>query len=121
MSNFNQNVEDALSQDDEEFLRRLDDEPGLFVQMGNAFQERLKYWTAYAFIMSLMLFGGAVYCFWQLLQTDNARDAILWATGVWWGFLAVGLIKIWFWMRMNHLAVLREIKRVELHLVRGAV
>ena len=46
MSNFNQNLENALSQDDEEFLRSLDDEPGLFVQMGSAFHGRLKYWTA---------------------------------------------------------------------------
>ncbi len=121
MSNFNQNLEDALSQDDEEFLRRLENEPGLFAQVGNAFQGRLKYWTAFAFFQSLVLFGAAIYCFWQLLGADSARDAILWATGVWSCFLAVGLFKIWFWMRMNHLAMLREIKRIELHLVRGAV
>lgn len=120
MSNFNQNLEDALSQDDEEFLHSLDNEPGLFAQMGSAFHGRLKYWTAFAFIQSLVLFGAAIYCFWQLLGSESAREAILWATGVWSTLLAVGLFKIWFWMRMNHLATLREIKRMELHLVRDA-
>jgi hypothetical protein len=34
--------------------------------------------------------------------------------------IAVGLLKIWFWMRMNHLALLRELKRIELRLVRAS-
>lgn len=35
------------------------------------------------------------------------------------GMLAVAMIKMWFWMRMNHLALLRELKRIELRLARG--
>lgn len=121
MSDFHQNLDAALSEEDEAFLKRLDDEPGLIQQMSNAFQGKLKFWTAYAFVMSFVLFGVAVFCVWNLFQAESTRDLVLWATGVWCTMLSVGLIKVWFWMRMNHLAVLREIKRVELYLARNTV
>ncbi|WP_420430444.1 DUF6768 family protein [Hyphobacterium sp.] len=119
MSDFNTTLNQALTEDEESFLRRLDDEPGLFEQMGNAFQGKLRFWTVYLFVMSFTLFGAAIYCFWQLFNAETTRELILWATGVWCLFLAVGLSKIWFWMRMNHLAMLREIKRVELYLAKN--
>ncbi|GJL96571.1 MAG: hypothetical protein DHS20C06_03880 [Hyphobacterium sp.] len=121
MSDFHQNLDDALSEEDEAFLKRLDDEPGLIEQMSGAFQGKLKFWAAYAFAMSFFLFGAAIFCFWQLYQAETTRDLVLWATGVWCAMLSVGLIKIWFWMRMNHLATLREIKRVELYMARNRV
>ncbi|WP_421789444.1 DUF6768 family protein [Hyphobacterium sp.] len=120
MSDFQSRLSASLSEEDEAFLRRLDDEPGLFQQMGNAFQGKLKFWTAYAFVMSFIIFGLAIYCFVQLLGAESTRELILWATGVWCALLSVGLTKIWFWMRMNHLAMLREVKRIELLVSKGA-
>jgi hypothetical protein len=119
MSDFNTTLREAMTEDDEAFLRRLEDEPGLFQQVANAFQGKLKFWVAYAFVMSFVIFIGAIYCFWQLLNAETTRAMILWATGTWCLLLSVGLTKIWFWMRMNHIAMLREIKRVELYLVKN--
>lgn len=120
MNDFHNRLGDALSEEDEAFLRRLDDEPGLFQQLGNTFQGPMKFWTAYAFVLSLVFFGGAIYCFVQLFSAETTRELFLWGTGVWWGMLAVGLIKVWFWMRLNHLVTLREIKRIELMVAKGA-
>lgn len=119
MSDFNTTLNQALTEDEESFLRRLDDEPGLFEQMGNAFQGKLRFWTAVVFVMSLIIFGVTIFCFVKLLAAETTRELVLWATAVWCGLLSVSLTKIWFWMRMNHLAVLREIKRVELYLVKN--
>ncbi|WP_421784775.1 DUF6768 family protein [Hyphobacterium sp.] len=119
MSDFNTTLNQALTEDEESFLRRLDDEPGLFEQLGNTFQGKLKFWTAYAFVMSFVIFIAAIYCFWQLLNAETTRGLILWATGTWCLLLSVGLTKIWFWMRMNHIAMLREIKRIELYLAKN--
>lgn len=118
MSDFSKTLNQALTEDEESFLRRLEDEPGLFEQVGNAFQGKLKFWTAYAFVMSFIIFFGAIYCFWQLLNAETTREMILWATGTWCLLLSVGLTKIWFWMRMNHIGMLREIKRIELYLAK---
>lgn len=120
MSDFNTKLGEALSEEDEAFLRRLEDEPGLFRQLGNTFHGPLKFWTAYAVIMSLVIFGLSIYCFVQLWNAESTREQILWATGVGCSLLSVGLTKIWFWMRMNHLALLREIKRIELRMAKGA-
>lgn len=43
---------------------------------------------------------------------------VFWLAIFLFAMIAVGLLKIWFWMRMNHLALLRELKRIELRLVR---
>lgn len=120
MSNFNQNLEDALSQDDEEFLRSLDDEPGLMTQFANSFHGRMKFWTGLVFVMTFIVFTLAIFCAYQLWHAETAREYAMWGLGAWFCLNGVGMLKIWMFMRMNHLATLREIKRIELHLVRGA-
>ena len=110
----------SLSADDEAFLKEIEQDVGLFQQMGMTFTGPLKYWTAFAFVFSLFFLGLAVWGVYNMFQAEDLKIVILWGTLVGWASLAVGLIKVWFWMRMNHLNVLRELKRIELRLVKSA-
>ena len=120
MSSFEDRLMTSLSADDEAFLKEIEQDVGLFQQMGMTFTGPLKYWTAFAFVFSLFFFGLAVWGVYNMFQADDLKVVILWGTLVGWASLAVGLIKVWFWMRMNHLNVLRELKRIELRLVKTA-
>ncbi|MFN7163220.1 MAG: DUF6768 family protein [Hyphomonas sp.] len=121
MTSFETRLKEGLTAEDEAFLKNLEEGESLFGQLGATFSGPMKFWTGFAFVLSFAFFGLAVWCFVQMLGTEDLRQMLLWLTGVFGGMLSVAMIKIWFWMRMNHLAVLRELKRIELRLARGAV
>ncbi|NQY15683.1 MAG: hypothetical protein HRT81_17800 [Henriciella sp.] len=119
MSTFEDRLMSSLNADDEAFLKELEDDVGLFQQMGMTFSGPLKYWTAGAFLMSFAIFVLSMWAGYNMLQAEELKHVILWGALFGWASLGVGLIKVWFWMRMNHLNVLRELKRIELRLVKS--
>ncbi|MEL6323258.1 MAG: DUF6768 family protein [Pseudomonadota bacterium] len=116
MTQFDETLRDALSADDKDFLKTLENDQGMFEQMGATFVGPMKYWTAFAFVLSLIFFGLTIYCFYQMATVEGDRAALMWFAGFIWSAIAVAAIKIWFWLRMNHLATLRELKKIELML-----
>ena len=120
MSTFEDRLLTSLNAEDEAFLKELEQDAGLFQQMGMTFTGPLRYWTAFAFVFSFVFFLLGVWAAYNMLQADNLKHVVLWGALVGWMSLSVGLVKIWFWMRMNHLNVLRELKRIELRLVKGS-
>ena len=120
MSSFEDRLMTSLSADDEAFLKELEDDVGLFQQMGMTFSGPLRYWTAFAFVFSLFFFGLGVWGVYNMFQAESLKIVVLWGALVGFSSLSVGLIKIWFWLRMNHLNVLRELKRIELRIVKNS-
>lgn len=120
MSSFEEKLRQDLSADDEAFLRDLDNEEGLFKQVGATLTGPLGAWTIYAVIMSVVLFGVAIWAVFQMFAAEDLKHVILWLSLFTFTSLGVGLIKVWFWMRMNHLALMRELKRIEFRLVQDA-
>jgi len=118
MTTTNETLHRALDDDDAAFLRSLDNEPGLMTQFADSFHGSMKFWTGFAFVMSFVVFGLAIFCAYQLWLADTAREYAMWGLGAWFCLNGVGMLKMWMWMRMNHLATLREIKRLELQMVR---
>lgn len=118
MTNKTDTLRAALHEDDAEFLRSLDEEPGLIAQFAGSFHGSMKVWTGFAFVMTFVVFALAIFCVYQLWHAGTTREFALWGLGAWFCMNGVGLLKMWLWMRMNHLAVLREIKRLELRVIR---
>lgn len=118
MSNFEKRLEAGLSAEDEAFLKDLEGDEGMFKQMGATFRGPLGGWTIYAFVMSFLMFGVAVWALWNALHAEPLREMILWLALTSLLMVGIGMFKIWLFMRMNHLAVLRELKLIELRLVK---
>lgn len=69
-------------------------------------------------IVNSALFVAAIFCGIRFVNASDARATALWGIAM---LLAFGLlisIKIWYWLEMNRLAVMREVKRVELRVAR---
>lgn len=115
---FDKQLLGQLSEEDEAFLARLEEDRGLYAQMSDTFQGPLRYWTAFAFVLSLVFFIAAVYAFWRLGTGKVLTEQLMWLGGFLAFMIAVGLIKVWFWMRINQVALLRELKKVELQVAR---
>ena len=111
---FDEQLRRDLSDDDREFLDSLDDERGMYAQIGDTFRGSMRGWTAFAFVLSLSFFAGCVYMLIKLFGTPPLNEALLWLAGFIWMSLGVAMIKMWFWLRMHQIALLRELKKIEL-------
>ena len=118
MTSFDDRLRDSLSADDEAFLQDLEGDRGLFVQMGATLTGPLKYWTAIVLVSVFVMFALSVWCGVNAFQAETANETVLWAGFAIAGVNGIGLLKMWVFMRMNHLTQLREIKRLELQLSR---
>ena len=119
MTSFETRLKDSLSADDEAFLKNLEDGESLFGQLGATFTGPMKMWTGFAFVLGFVFFVGMGWCAYGISQAASVQEVGLWLAGFTFAMVATGMIKTWFWLRMNHLAVLRELKRIELRMARA--
>ena len=118
MTEFDDRLKRALDADDEAFLRELDAERGLFAQVGDTMKGPLGGWAAMAFVMALFLAAFMFLAVWRMFTVEGPRELVLWTAGALTGMMALGFVKQWFFERMNFIALLRELKRLELRIAR---
>ncbi|MDT8437595.1 MAG: DUF6768 family protein [Wenzhouxiangellaceae bacterium] len=118
--NLDHRIREELARQVDEIDALPDDDGGLFGMLRRVFVGGLKRWAAYAMALTLVFLVLTVWCVWQVVTLDAASDRLLWGLGALFGFHAMSMLKLWFFMEMNRNSVLREIKRVEVKLDRLA-
>ena len=113
MTDIDDAIRAGLDADDRAFLASLDDERGLFRQLGDSLGGPLGGWAKVVFAMSFLLGIVLLVSVWQLLTADTTRDQILWATAAMALVMSTGFLKDWLFSRMNMFTVLREVKRLQ--------
>lgn len=117
MTEFDDRLRASLSPDEREFLDSLEEERGLFQQLGDTFRGPMKGWTIFANIFVMIATGVGIWAIVEMLSADTVRGLILWAALGWAAWtMQIGL-KQWLWDRMNLLSVLRELKKIELRII----
>lgn len=118
MTDFDRRLEAAIDADDAAFLKHLEDERGLFAQMGDTMAGPLGGWARLVFGLTVLLAAALFWSLYQLLTVDGTRETILWATAVLALLFMQAMAKQWLFDRINLNAVLREVKRLELQVAR---
>ena len=95
-------------------------EASLFQLIGDVVTSRQRWMSAWAFLLSVVIFGLSIFALVRMFQAPDVREMILWAAGFMWGSMAVAMLKIWFWMQLDKYSVLREVKRLEAQVARMA-
>ena len=108
-------IKQALSEEESDILERLD-EQSIFEQMMSTFQGKMKWIAIYSVFIMLVIFGLSVYCLIEFLKAEEIRQMLLWGAGMGMGMMAVSMLKTWHWMQMDKNTLMREIKRLELHI-----
>ncbi|WP_340589431.1 DUF6768 family protein [Erythrobacter alti] len=116
MTDIDDRIGAALDADDRAFLEKLDDGRGLFRQIGDSLNGPLGGWAKLMFAVTFVIGIALVYFVWQLVTADSLEETILWATATLTGLIMQGFLKQWFFSRMNMIAILRELKRLELQI-----
>ena len=118
MTSVDDRIRAALSAEDEAFLKGLDDERGLFAQIGASFHGTMGRWMVLVLLMGIALTALGVWVVLQMFAAPDTRSLILWMSAAWAVWSAIMGIKIWWWGRLHTLGILRELKRIELRVAR---
>jgi hypothetical protein len=116
MSNIDERIRKTLSSEDQAFLAELDTNDSLYRDIAAAFKGRMRWLNAFGLFLGFVIFVVAVFCAWRFVTQTDLRSMQLWGGGAALAFLALGLIKLWFWFELKTNVIVREIKRVELQI-----
>lgn len=93
-------------------------EPNLLQEILTAFRGRNRWTHAMAFVLSLGSLGVGIWAGIRFFQAADVREQLLWGGLCFFAIVFISFQKVWFWMEMHSNRVLREVKRVELLLLR---
>ena len=93
-----------------------EDEADVLRLIGRSFKGMFRITLAVVVLLQVVFAGLAIYCAYQMLNIDDIGTKIHWASGAIATFIVFGLLRIWLFMELNRLSVLREMKRVELQI-----
>lgn len=113
MNTNDQRIRDALDDDDWAFLESLEQDRGMFQQIGDTWKGPMGGWAKFAFAMSVIIGISIVVVIWQVFQTSDPIKHTLWAIAALALLIMQGFLKEWMLNRMNMLTILREVKRLQ--------
>lgn len=120
MNELDKKIKEALRREDAEIFEDVGGEPSLFEMAAEAFRGRHWWLNALTSFWILVFFVLAILAAVKFFNTEDTRDAMLWAIAFIFCMMAVAMLKMWFWMELNKNSITREIKRLELQIARLA-
>lgn len=108
----------ALAQDDEAFLKSLEQDQGLFADLGDTLHGPQRAWNWLAMGIAIVMSGLGFWSVYQMFQTETDRVLILWAAAAWASWTIQIQIKQWLYNRVNTQRILRALKAIDLRLKR---
>ncbi|MGB3469477.1 MAG: DUF6768 family protein [Erythrobacter sp.] len=115
MTETDDRITQALSADDRAFLDSLEEDRGLFRQIGDTWKGPLGGWAKLIFGFTVVMGFLFLFVMWQL--ANSAHHPIvhaLWAISGVALLVILGFAKEWMFARMNMITILREVKRVQI-------
>jgi hypothetical protein len=113
MKNINQKILEALK--DDEAAHEFSEEQANSLQLiGQSFKGTFRLSFAVVVSLQLIFAGLAIYCAYHLVNELDIGLKINWLAGTLSTVVAFAIARIWFFMELNRLSVIREVKRVEL-------
>ena len=104
----------ALDDDDKAFLDSLEEDRGLFRQIGDTWQGPLGGWAKLIFGFTVVMGLLFLFVIWQTANTtDHPILHAIWAIAGVALLVIIGFSKEWMFNRMNMLTILREVKRLQ--------
>ena len=113
MKNINQKILEALK--DDTAANEFSEEQANSLQLiGQSFKGTFRLTFVVIVTMQLIFAGLAIYCAYHLVNEMDIGLKINWLAGTLCTVVVFAIARIWFFMELNRLSVIREIKRVEL-------
>lgn len=115
MKNINEKILDAIKEDQSGY-RPPESEATAIGLIRQSFTGTFRITFVFIVILQLIFGGLAIYCAYQLFGSDVTNVKIEWLTGAIAGFLVFTIARLFFFMELNRLSLLREMKRLEMQI-----
>ena len=116
MRDIDKKIAEALKAQDAELFAATNDEQTLPEMVVDSFRTRSRWMIVMVFFMMAILFWAAVFTAIRFFSAETTREMIAYAMGFGYSIMAVGMLKMWYWMELQKNTITREIKRVELQI-----
>lgn len=118
MKNIDELIEETLTAEDQALLERYGNEPGYFRQALGLFGGPLGWMMWLCYLLAIAAFAGSLFALWQLFATDALLPALRAGIGAVLLFQLALMLKSFMGEQLQANRVLRELRRLELRLVR---
>jgi hypothetical protein len=106
-------IKEALTEEEAKFYDSLD-EQNVFQMLGGVFDGKNKWIIIMMNIVSFIVLGFFVYCTVQFFNTDVTNELIKWSIAGVFCMLMISMLKLFIWMQMYKISIIRQLKRLEL-------
>lgn len=120
MNELDKKIAEALRKEDADLFREIGEEPGIFEMLLETFRGKHRWLNLLGAIWTLAFLVLGIASAVAFFRAEATRGMLTWASACILCMWAVGLAKVWYWMEMQRIVVMREIKRVELQIARLA-
>jgi len=114
MIDIDEKILEALNNDDKEVMDSYGEEWGLFRLIAESFRGKMKVMVIAVFVFILVFAVILVFSAINFFSVEDIGMKLNWfAVGIT-ALIVVALLRLWYFMELNRLSVVREIKRLEL-------
>lgn len=116
MRDIDKKIAEALKAQDAELFADTGAEQTLAEMVVDSFRTRSRWMIVMMFFLMVILFWAAVFTAIRFFAAETTREMIAYAMGFGYSLMAVGMLKMWYFMELQTNTITREIKRVELQI-----
>jgi len=114
MHKIDEKILEALNSEDKEVINIYVEELGFFGLVAESFRGKLKAIVFTVIVLVLIFAVILVYSAIQFFSVDGIGMKLNWLAIGLTALIVIGLLRLWYFMELNRISVIREIKRLEL-------
>jgi hypothetical protein len=116
MSDTDKKILEALSSEDQEAMDCRGEELGLFGLIAESFRGKFRAVVITVFIFVLVFAVILLYSSINFFSADDISIKLNWFAVGLASLIVIGLLRLWYFMELNRISILREVKRLELQI-----
>lgn len=116
MNQLDQRIREALAAEDQELFGDATEEQSIFQLIGESFQGKQRWLVCLVYFMTTVCSVFFFFCGYRFWTATSDLEQMRY------GFFSLALLfaisayKMWYWMELTRITLVREVKRVELQL-----
>ncbi|BBN81604.1 hypothetical protein PA25_15890 [Pseudoalteromonas sp. A25] len=115
--NIDKKIKESLIAEQQHLDSIISSDQGLFGRLSDIYQGSMRLWVIISTLAGLLITIGFVYAGYQFVIATTPSLQIFWAVWFIVGLISQIAIKLWLFMEMNRIALLKEVKRSELNIL----
>lgn len=119
MKDIDHMIEEALNEEDRALFERMVREPAYFSQLGGLFGGKTGWINGLMMAAQLLIFAIGAWMAWRFFQSEDVLTALRWGLPGSVLLLMSLMIKLALWPALQANRVIRELRRIELQIVRS--